>query len=89
MLSVYKNNKLCAQDKTKVINGKFKFAIFSNMGTGYEKGSYLGSISLGIPSVQSKKFIEKAGIQYENITGRLVDRTGIGPTINYTFKIEI
>lgn len=82
-------NRTRAQDKAKVKDGQFKFQQISDKGRGYKNGTYIGEISLSIPSVQPKKFIEKAGVQYENITGRYVDRTGIGPIIKYFFEFYI
>jgi hypothetical protein len=45
--------------------------------------------SLAIPSVQNEEFLLKAGLEYENLKGKYVDRTGIGSTISYTEEFEI
>nr|WP_253198401.1 FRG domain-containing protein [Clostridium gasigenes] len=90
MLSVYnQSNKIMGESKATVYNKKFKFETFSMGGMGYENGEYTGLISLSIPSVQSNAFIKLAGVEYENLVGEYVDRTGLGPTVNYTFKFSI
>lgn len=84
MLSIRKENgKLLGQAKSEVINGNFKFGIFSDKGKGYKPGCYKAVISLSLPNVQSNVFIKKAGIEYENLAGPYIDRTGIGPTLEY------
>jgi len=81
--------KLQGQSKSDVKDGYFDFGLFSRKGEGYFKGKYEVNISLSIPSVQSREFISLAGLEYENITGELLDRSGIGPSINYTEWFEI
>ncbi|HLR79176.1 MAG TPA: FRG domain-containing protein [Bacillota bacterium] len=83
------NGLLMAQNKSIVENGRFDFGRLGKEGTGFEKGKYNVNISLSIPSVQNKEFVLKAGIEYENLKGKYVDRTGIGPTVSYTEEIEI
>ncbi|MFD1171782.1 FRG domain-containing protein [Oceanobacillus picturae] len=80
---------LLAQNKSLVENGQFDFGRVGKEGTGFEKGKYNVDISLAIPSVQNKEFVLKAGIEYENLKGKYVDRTGIGPTVSYTEEFEI
>lgn len=90
MLSVYdKLNKIMGQDKTDVIGGIFEFEVFSMQGKGYKPGTYTANISLSMPSGQSKDFVKLAGIEYENLTGKYVERTGVGPMINYKFDFII
>ena len=81
--------KLHSQGKATVSNGLFQFPQMSENGNGYPVGTYKGDISLSLPSVQIKTFSEKAGIEYENLTGAYVNRIGIGPTVEYEFTFEI
>lgn len=83
------NGLLLAQNKSLVENGRFDFGRLGKEGTGFENGKYNLDISLAIPSVQNKEFVLKAGIEYENLKGKYVDRTGIGPTVSYTEEFEI
>ena len=89
MLSVRQDGKLFGQDKADIAKGEFTFGVFSNNGSGYKPGTYQGEISLSVPGVQPKEFVELAGIEYENLCGVYVDRTGTGPTINYEFEFKI
>lgn len=77
------------QGKATVKEGKFIFPQFSNKGKGFEPGQYHAKISLSLPSVQPKEFTKVAGIEYENLTGKYVNRKGIGPIINYEFDFNI
>lgn len=84
MLSVRDmNGKLQGQSKAEVNDGCFDFGVFSNKGSGYSSGKYKAEISLSIPNVQPKEFVQKAGIEYENLAGEYMDRTGFGPTLKY------
>lgn len=83
------NGLLLAHNKSLVENGQFDFGRLGKEGEGLEKGKYNVDISLAIPSVQNKKFVLKAGIEYENLKGKYVDRNGIGPTVSYTEEFEI
>lgn len=89
LLTIKNSNSYMGQDKVTVENGEFKSAIFSNKGSSLETGKYILNISLSIPVAQSKEFIDKAGIEYENLIGEFINREGIGPTgeLNYSFKI--
>ncbi|MFB7305269.1 FRG domain-containing protein [Heyndrickxia sporothermodurans] len=90
MISLRKpNGLLLAQNKSLVENGRFDFGRLGKEGTGFENGKYNVDISLAVPSVQNKEFVLKAGIEYENLKGKYVDRTGIGPTVSYTEEFEI
>lgn len=89
MLSLRGENHLCCQGKADVSCGKFSFPQFSNRGKGFETGQYHAVISLSLPSIQPKEFTELAGIEYENLTGEYVNRTGIGPTVSYKFDVNI
>ncbi|MGX9135473.1 FRG domain-containing protein [Rummeliibacillus sp. JY-2-4R] len=90
MISIRNNEgDLLGQSKAYVIDGNFDFGLFSRKGEGYLEGVYEANISLSIPSVQDKKFVSKAGLEYENLDGEYVDRNGIGPTINYYKKFKI
>lgn len=90
MLSVKDiNGQLRGQSKTEVINGCFEFETFSDNGAGYSPGLYLAEIIVPIPSVQPQEFILKAGIEYENLAGEYMDRTGIGPTLKYVKEFII
>ncbi|NEZ74032.1 FRG domain-containing protein [Clostridium botulinum] len=90
MLSVYGQlNKLMGQSNADVVDGKFEFETFSMMGNGYEAGTYTANISLSISAVQKKKFTKLAGMEYENLTGQYVKRTGIGATVSYNFDFVI
>ncbi|WP_058304293.1 FRG domain-containing protein [Gorillibacterium timonense] len=89
MLSVRQNSRLLGQDTSDVSDGQFSFAVFSNEGLGYAPGAYQANISLSVPDIQSIEFVRLAGIEYENLCGKFVERTGIGPTVNYDFEFEI
>ncbi|WP_186328382.1 FRG domain-containing protein [Paenibacillus sp. 32O-W] len=84
-----KTGQLHGQGNSEVVDGKFDFGIFSNKGKGYEAGHYIAEISLSIPAVQPEEFIQKSGVEYENLTGPYVDRTGIGPTLRYWLDFVI
>ncbi|ARK24331.1 hypothetical protein SporoP37_06385 [Sporosarcina sp. P37] len=79
---------LLAQNKSLVENGRFDFGRLGKEGIGFDKGKYKVGITLAIPSVQKKEFVLKAGLEYENLKGKYVDRTGIGPTISYTCLVQ-
>jgi len=89
MISIYKEKRLFAQDKVKIENGRFKSAKFTDKGNGYESGDYAVEILLPIASVQPKSFVEKAGIEYENLVGDYVDRSGISPIVKYSKRFKI
>lgn len=89
MLTVEQNRLIMGQDQADVNDGKFSFGIFGMAGIGYNPGTYQAEISLAIPSVQSKEFVKLAGIEYENMCGDYIDRTGVGPTANYKFEFTI
>lgn len=90
MISLRNSNEfLLAQNKSLVENGIFDFGRLGKEGIGFEKGNYIINISLSIPSVQDKKFVLKAGIEYENLKGEFVNRRGIGPTVNYKEEFKI
>ena len=80
---------LLGQSKSDVLDGHFEFGLFTHKGKGYPEATYVANVSLSIPSVQNKKFISKAGIEYENITGIYVNRNGIGPSVNYYYEFCI
>jgi hypothetical protein len=86
LLSVRENdNKWFFQDKSSLENGRFSFKPLDV----HELTTIIANanITVAIPSVQPKGFIQKAGIEYERIDGPLVDRSGVGPIIRYDFKI--
>lgn len=78
-----KNGEVCGQNKATVYISKFDFGEFSIKGKRYKPGSYIAKITLSIPNTQVDEFKNKAGIEYENLSGDLVFRDGIGPTIKY------
>lgn len=83
------NGLLVAQNKSLVENGRFDFGRLGKEGVGFDKGKYKVGITLAIPSVQKEEFVLKAGLEYENLKGKYVDRIGIGPTISYTEEFEV
>jgi hypothetical protein len=83
------NGLLLAQNRALTKNGEFDFGILGKKDIGFKKGTYSVNITLSIPSVQNNEFVHKAGIEYENLKGPHVDRTGIGPTVSYTEEFEI
>lgn len=90
MLSISDNKgKLYSQGEATILNGLFQFPQMSIGGRGYPDGTYKGSISLSLPSIQPKTFTAKAGIEYENLTGKYVNRLGIGPSLEYEFSFQI
>ncbi|MCC5801841.1 FRG domain-containing protein [Rossellomorea vietnamensis] len=82
------NDFLLAQNKSLVENGRFDFGRLGKKDIGLDKGKYKVDISLAIPSVQNKEFLLKSGIEYENLKGKYIDRTGMGPTVSYTEEFE-
>ncbi|KAB2954236.1 FRG domain-containing protein [Heliorestis acidaminivorans] len=89
IISLRNSSGLLAQNKSLVENGRFDFGRLGKEGEGFVKGKYKANISLAIPSVQNKEFVLKAGIEYENLKGECINRSGIGPTINYTEEFEL
>lgn len=89
LLTIKNSNSYMGQDKVTVENGQFKSAIFSNKGNSLEAGRYILNISLSFPGTQSKEFIDKAGIEYENLIGDFINRDGIGPTGELIYYFEI
>jgi len=83
------NGLLLAQNKSLVDKGQFDFGRLGKKGVGLDRGKYKANIILAIPSVQNKEFVQKAGIEYENLIGEFVDRSGLGPTVSYTEEFEI
>ncbi len=83
------NDLLLAQNKSLVENGRFDFGRLGKEDIGFNKGKYKVDISLAIPSVQNKEFLLKSGIEYENLKGKYIDRTGMGPTVSYTEEFEV
>ncbi|MGO4942811.1 hypothetical protein ACTQ5R_09255 [Ruoffia tabacinasalis] len=67
----------------------FDFGRLGKEGIGFDKGKYKVGITLAIPSVHKEEFVIKAGLEYENLKGKYVDRTGIGPTISYTEEFGV
>ena len=89
MISVHKNEKIICQSKAIVRNGKFISPQFSNHGKGFCSGKYELNITLSFPNLQSKKFIDLAGTEYENLTGDFIKREGIAPHRKMSFIFEI
>lgn len=89
LLTITNDKKCMGTDKVIINKGVFKSCIFSDKGVGLDNGNYTLNISLSLPGVQDKKFLDKAGIEYENLIGDFIDRNGIGPTGRYECKIEI
>lgn len=83
------NGLAIAQNKSLVDKGQFNFGRLGKKGIGLDRGKYKVNITLPIPSVQNKEFVKKAGIEYENLIGEFVDRSGLGPTVCYTEEFEI
>lgn len=89
MFSLLQDGKILAQGHAVVENGFFASPQFSRKGAGFEIGSYSVDIILSIPSVQSKEFVKRAGIEYENLTGEIIERSGLGPSIHYNYEFNI
>lgn len=89
LLTVKNSNNYMAQDKVTVENGEFKSAIFSSRGNSLEIGEYRLKVSLSIPGIQCREFIDKAGIEYENLIGDFINRNGIGPSGEYICYFNI
>lgn len=91
LVNVYcKENKYRASSKVTVINGNFTTEKFSDREKGLPKGTYIVSISLSIPSIQSKEFLKKSGMEYENLIGDFIKRedTNLHGEYNFEFNIE-
>lgn len=83
LLTIKNSNSYMGSDKVTVENGEFKSDIFSNKGDSLQMGKYTLKVSLSIPGTQSKEFIDKAGIEYENLIGDFINRNGIAPCGEY------
>lgn len=91
LVNVYcKENKYMGSSKVTVINRNFITEKFSDRGKGLPKGTYIVSISLSIPSIQSKEFLKKSGIEYENLIGDFIKRedTNLHGEYNFEFNID-
>lgn len=90
MISIYNSsNMLMGRSHVDVLYEKFKSEVYSFEGNIYQVGIYTVEFILSIPSTQKKSFTKLAGIEYENLTGPYVNRTGIGPTVIYNFNFSI
>jgi len=74
---------LFAQNKSFVENGLINFGKLDKTNFELKKGRHSIEVTLSLPSTQDKDFISKAGIEYENLTGKYVYRNGIGPVVKY------
>lgn len=82
MLTIRGEGRIIGQSKARVEDGMFDFGVFTIQGSGYAPGNYVGEVSVSMPHTQPKEFVDKAGIEYENLTGPYLDRGGVGgPTI--------
>lgn len=72
------------QSKSPVKENIFVSDWFSNKGKRMSNGNYNISFFLSLPSVQNQQFVDKAGREYENITGEFVNREGVGPTLEFS-----
>lgn len=90
MLTVLCEGRVIGQSKAQVGGGMFDFGELTMKGLGYVLGSYVAEISISLPHTQPKEFVDKAGIEYENLTGPYVERSGIGgPTIRYRTSFAV
>lgn len=80
---------LFAQNKSFVENGLINFGKLGKPNFGLKKGRHSIEVTLSLPSTQDKDFISKAGIEYENLTGKYVYRNGIGPGVEYVEEFMI
>lgn len=71
-------------NKAIVRNGIIDFGRFTIQGNGYPIGEYKADVSLSLSCFQDPDFVKMAGREYENMTGTLVRREGIGPSISYS-----
>ena len=72
-----------------VRNAEIDFGKFTIQGEGYSTGTYKADVSLSLPSFQAPDFVRLAGQEYENMTGTLVKREGIGPIVRYTQQFSV
>lgn len=78
-----------AQSKNKVQDGAFTSDTFSNKGESLPAGNYTVTVSLSIPSTQSEAFKEKAGSDYENLSGDLMEDSDLGKSMSYETEFTI
>jgi len=78
-----------ADRKSEVISGRFEIAWIPGGPLRPEGQPYRVEVSSPLPSLQPKEFLEKAGIEYENLTGPCLERTGLAPTIRFKTDLAI
>ncbi|MEI5919463.1 FRG domain-containing protein [Bacillus cereus] len=77
-------------DETIVEDGTFSFKSLTEQKKSLKTGAYTVEIFVALPSTQHEEFIDKAGIEYENLGGPCIVREGLlGPTIVYEQKFSI
>lgn len=89
-LYLYDSNKsLLGRCEAICINGRFNSNPMGKEGQNMLYGSYSIEVILSIPETQDIEFVKFAGMQYENLTGGFIDRTGIGPTGRYVYEFSV
>lgn len=81
--------RLVAHRESEVMKGRFEIAQISQGSLRPEDRPYRVEIMSLLASLQPKEFLEKAGTEYENLTGPNVERIGLGPTIRLKADIAI
>jgi hypothetical protein len=90
LISIHDSDGLLfAQNKSFVEKGLINFGKLGKTNFGLNKGRHSIEVTLSLPSTQDKDFISKAGIEYENLTGKYVYRNGIGPVVKYIEEFMI
>ncbi|MGG0075832.1 hypothetical protein ABEX67_06705 [Bacillus wiedmannii] len=77
-------------DETIVEDGTFIFKSLAEQIKPLKTGTYTVELFVALPSTQHEEFRNKAGIEYENLSGPCIVREGLlGPTIVYEQKFSI
>jgi len=77
------------QCKSIVLGNTFVSDWFSSKGMKLVSGNYNISFFLSLPTVQDSQFVDRAGLEYENLTGDLVRREGVGPVLEFTSNYHL
>lgn len=68
------------QGDSVVNDGCFTFSVPQDV---MKYNNYAITVSLPYPRTQDRVFLDKAGIEYENLSGKHIQRSGINSTIHY------
>lgn len=82
-------SKYLAQDDVTVRNGQFRTAGFSAKGANLNPGTYGIKVTTSLAELQTPAVREVIGSKGEKMTGPLVKRGNLGPTIEYSAAFSV